>query len=392
MSKPIEVRAQPLTVDALFQQPDVPLREIPPDIVSFAREYNHKFRKHKQRPDLTREVEVALFQELRANKHKHQRDDIIECLINSQDAWITVLAKRKVGSGKKRKELLDMAIQAGRRGALISIEKFDLARGARFITYATYRINREITKELVENDPRLKLPAGLQPHIAGYYKACNKLFEVHEGEPTVEAIYQYMAEKGSDASLDDVKLIHRRANPFSLDKPIGDQEDSTLSAIQEQTREPPPDARLESLDETKRLHGVLNRIPAGDRLVLKLSRGIGTSGGRAYSNEEIARGLGWESSERINQVISRAMRYADMNKEARPADPDNREVYVFENLLLPLSDVGLNDRKEYKQEGLKVAGRGEDGPLFLKLVNMPQEQLEAEIQRLREQYGLVNPK
>jgi hypothetical protein len=86
------------------------------------------------------------------------------------------------------------------------------------------------------------------------------------------------------------------------------------------------------------------------------------------------------------------MRYADMNKEARPADPDNREVYVFENLLLPLSDVGLNDRKEYKQEGLKVAGRGEDGPLFLKLVNMPQEQLEAEIQRLREQYGLVNPK
>ena len=384
-----------ISPEDLFQEPDVSLRPAPSDVLQFARERNQRFRSRKRRPDklsepldnLTREEELALFKELRDNPDKSSKDEIKECLVNSQEAWIATLARRRVRGKKKHAELLESTMQAGRRGALEAIERFDTLRGARFNTYATFWINREIVHEIAENDPRLKIPAKLMSHLSGYYSACGNLFDTQFRDPSADDVHKIMKINGSEISLDDVKLLHRRANPFSLDTPMGDNDDSTMATIQEQIREKAPDHRITSLDEARRLHGILARIPPGDRLVMKLSKGIGTTNGRRYGFEEISRGLGWSGNTYPKQILSRAMRYADINKDAPPQDPDNREVYVFEKLLLPLSQAGFGDRAAYKKEGLKVAGRGEDGPLFLRLVETPMEKLSKEVSRLRIRYG-----
>jgi RNA polymerase primary sigma factor len=382
------------SAEEIFKDIDAQLKPAPPDIMAFAKERNQRFRARK-RPDkldepldhLSQDEEAALFKELRKNPDKAAQDEIKECLVNSQEAWIATLARRRAGGGKKYKNLLDAAIQAGRRGALEAIKRFDIGRGTRFNTYATFWINREISDEMASHDPRIRLPEGLKSHLQEYYRACDMLFDARVVEPSAEQIHRKMTEDGSKLSLDDARLIHQWGNPFSLDKPVGEDGDANMSNFVPQTSEPPPDEQMASIDEAARLHGILNKIPPGDRMALKLHWGIGTGGGKSYSFEEISRGIGW-SGGRSRQIIGRAMRYAEMNKDAAPQKEDNREVYVFENLLLPLSETAFTSRDDYKREGLKVAGRGEDGPLFLKLIDTPEDELVAEVAKLRRKYRI----
>ena len=98
-----------ISPEDLFQEPDVSLRPAPSDVLQFARERNQRFRSRKRRPDklsepldnLTREEELALFKELRDNPDKSSKDEIKECLVNSQEAWIATLARRRVRGKKK---------------------------------------------------------------------------------------------------------------------------------------------------------------------------------------------------------------------------------------------------------------------------------------------------
>ncbi len=192
-------------------------------------------------------------------------------------------------------------IQEGNTGLMRAVDKYEYKRGYKFSTYATWWIRQAITRAIADHARTIRIPVHMIETMSRLRNISKQLLQELGREPTVEEIAR-MA-KMSTAEARRVLKISR--HPISLDRPVGESEDSYFGDFIE-------DDRVESPTETAtqemlrdRIEAVLKTLTYREREIIKLRYGLGD--GYTYTLEEVGR-IFKVTRERVRQVEAKALR------------------------------------------------------------------------------------
>ncbi len=269
-------------------------------------------------PLLTSEEEISLAKSIECGRHAQQilkdnnctpaeyarfRQQVEEGkrarahLIRANTRLVVSVAKRYRGNGVP---FLDL-IQEGNMGLMRAADKFDYSLGHKFSTYATWWIRQAITRALSDQGRTIRLPVHMGDRIRRVHRVAEELEQKSGQRPTPEEIAEEM-------QLDSHKvrwMLHVSHRPCSLEKPVGEDEDSELgSFIEDKTTPSPSDAAAENMLK-ERMEELLNTLTPREARILRLRFGL--DNGRAYTLEEIGRKFGL-TRERIRQIQMEALR------------------------------------------------------------------------------------
>ncbi|OGO05151.1 MAG: RNA polymerase subunit sigma [Chloroflexi bacterium RBG_13_56_8] len=232
----------------------------------------------------------------RLNSLVEQGDAARTHLTRANTRLVVSIAKRYLGQGVP---FLDL-IQEGNLGLIKAVEKFDYHRGHRFSTYATWWIRQSITRALADQGRVIRLPVHLSDRIRKVYQIAQQLEQEWGRQPTPEEIAQEL-----DLPPQKVRWMLRVSQrPLSLEKPVGEEEDTELgSFIPDEEAPTPTDTAYQHLLESK-LNDVLTTLTPREARILRLRFGL--DDGRSYTLEEVGRKFGL-TRERIRQIEHEAL-------------------------------------------------------------------------------------
>jgi RNA polymerase primary sigma factor len=192
-------------------------------------------------------------------------------------------------------------IQEGNTGLMRAVDKYEYRRGYKFSTYATWWIRQAITRAIADHARTIRIPVHMIETMSRLRTATKSLLQKLGREPTVEEI----AEE-ADMSVEETRRVLKISkHPISLDKPIGDSDDSYFGDFIEDddVDSPVSSASQEMLKE--RIDEVLKTLSYREREIIKLRYGIGD--GYTYTLEEVGR-IFKVTRERVRQVEAKAIR------------------------------------------------------------------------------------
>ncbi len=192
-------------------------------------------------------------------------------------------------------------IQEGNTGLMRAVDKYEYRRGYKFSTYATWWIRQAITRAIADHARTIRIPVHMIETMSRLRTVSKNLLQKLGREPTVEEI----AEK-ADMSLEETRRVLKISkHPISLDRPIGESEDSYFGDFIEDddVDSPVSSATQEMLKE--RIDLVLKTLSYREREIIKLRYGIGD--GYTYTLEEVGR-IFKVTRERVRQVEAKAIR------------------------------------------------------------------------------------
>ena len=220
-----------------------------------------------------------------------------DMLINRNLRLVVSIAKRYIGHGLS---LLDL-IQEGNLGLVRGIEKFNYKKGFKLSTYVTWWIRQAVSRALADQSKTIRIPVHMVETINKLNKVKKKLTTELGYEPTVKQIAKKM--KLPESKVEEVMQI--ALDPISLDKPVGDEDDSIVADFiaDQNVMSPEKYAEMEMLKE--QVQELLGQLKERERKVLVLRFGIGDD--RARTLEEVGKELK-VTRERIRQIEDKALR------------------------------------------------------------------------------------
>ena len=229
-----------------------------------------------------------------------------EHIIKANTRLVVSIAKHYMGRGV---HFLDL-IQEGNLGLMKAVEKYDVHRGFRFSTYATWWIRQTITRAIADQARTIRVPVHMSDRIRKTYKATHDLEQRLGRVPTPEEL---AVELGLD--LQKVLWILQVSwLPLSLESPVGDDEDSELGMFIEDELTPTPMQSVYQSMLREKIDEVLGTLTPREARILRLRFGLDT--GVPYTLEQVGEKFGL-TRERIRQIEGKALRRLRHPRRAR---------------------------------------------------------------------------
>ena len=248
-------------------------------------------------PERREELETQINDGRRAREH----------LIKANPRLVVSIAKRYIGRGVP---FLDL-IQEGNLGLMKAVEKFEVERGFRFSTYATWWIRQTITRSIADQGRTIRVPVHMGDRIRLLYRTTHEMEQKLGRSPTTEELAEQL-----DVPASKVDWMMRVSwLPLSLESPINDdEEDSELGQFLEDQSTPTPIQSAYARLLREKVEEVLETLPPREARILRLRFGL--ENGRTYTLEEVGQKFGL-TRERIRQIESKALRRLRHPRRAR---------------------------------------------------------------------------
>ncbi|MGC1275988.1 MAG: RNA polymerase sigma factor RpoD [Planctomycetaceae bacterium] len=192
-------------------------------------------------------------------------------------------------------------IQEGNTGLMRAVDKYEYRRGYKFSTYATWWIRQAITRAIADQARTIRIPVHMIETMSKLRKIGKQLVQEKGREPTIEETAEAAGVSVEEARR--VLKIHRQ--PISLDRPVGESEDSYFGDfIEDGSTDSPVNAATQEMLKDK-IDGVLKTLTYREREIIKLRYGLGD--GYTYTLEEVGR-IFKVTRERVRQIEAKAVR------------------------------------------------------------------------------------
>jgi RNA polymerase primary sigma factor len=192
-------------------------------------------------------------------------------------------------------------IQEGNTGLMRAVDKYEYRRGYKFSTYATWWIRQAITRAIADQARTIRIPVHMIETMSKLRNVSKKLLQDMGREPTIEE-----TAKAAGITIEETRRVLKISrHPISLDRPVGETEDSYFGEFIEDERvDSPVNAATHEMLKDK-IDQVLKTLTYREREIIKLRYGLGD--GYTYTLEEVGR-IFKVTRERVRQIEAKAVR------------------------------------------------------------------------------------
>jgi RNA polymerase primary sigma factor len=221
-------------------------------------------------------------------------------------------------------------IQEGNTGLMRAVDKYEYRRGYKFSTYATWWIRQAITRAIADQARTIRIPVHMIETMSKLRNVSKKLLQEKGREPT----YEEMAKAAGITVEEARRVLKISKHPISLDRPVGESEDSYFGDfIEDDSIESPASTANQEMLKDK-IEQVLKTLTYREREIIKLRYGLGD--GYTYTLEEVGR-IFKVTRERVRQIEAKAVRKLQHPVRSRKLEGflDSALRAILKNMKIP---------------------------------------------------------